>query len=84
MPTPRLRITRSRDGRKGELFEHHDTSTRGGVDSKSLGLVRIECSLPMLVLALKKILKWEDEVYEGRTPRGRRYMRGMRSEAYGR
>jgi DNA-binding NarL/FixJ family response regulator len=37
---------------------------------KPLGVVRIECSYPVLALALREILKDEAHVYEGRKPRG--------------
>jgi DNA-binding NarL/FixJ family response regulator len=35
-----------------------------------LGIVKIECSYPLLVLALKEVLKGEAHVYDGHTPRG--------------
>jgi RNA polymerase sigma factor (sigma-70 family) len=37
---------------------------------KPLGVVRIECSYPVLALALREILKDEAHVYERRKPRG--------------
>ncbi len=41
-----------------------------GKPMKPLGVVRIECSYPVLALALREILKDEAHVYEGRKPRG--------------
>jgi DNA-binding NarL/FixJ family response regulator len=42
----------------------------GSEPMKPLGVVRIECSYPVLALALREILKDEAHVYEGRKPRG--------------
>ncbi len=48
------------------------TTAAQQTESKPLGAVRVECSYPVLTLALKEILKDAADVYEGRRPRGAR------------
>ncbi len=46
------------------------TTAAQQTEPKPLGTVRVECSYPVLTLALKEILKDAADVYEGRRPRG--------------